>query len=195
MVLNSGGYGYGLRISQTCDFRHVVAHSGGLPGFGSQMRWLPEHGVGIIALGNLTYTSWGAVIDQAVATLQRTGGLQPRAIQPSPALTEARAAVIRLFSSWDNRLAERIAADNLFLDRAADRRRQQIEQFRAELGTCQPEEAFEIENALRGRWLMKCDRGMLRVSVTLAPTMPPRVQVIDIDPHTPSEAAAATCRP
>ena len=49
--LNAGGYGYGLGITQTCDFGHIVAHSGGLPGFGSQMRWLPEYGVGIIAHG------------------------------------------------------------------------------------------------------------------------------------------------
>jgi CubicO group peptidase (beta-lactamase class C family) len=194
MALNAGGYGYGLRISQTCDLRHVVAHSGGLPGFGSQMRWLPEHGVGIIALGNLTYTGWGATIDQVVAALQRTGGLQPRAVQPSPALTDARAAVTRLFTAWDDPLAERIAADNLFLDRSMDQRRKEIEQFKAELGTCQPEEAFDVENALRGRWLMKCDRGMLRVAVTLAPTMPPKVQVIDIAPFTPSQDAGGTCR-
>jgi len=37
--LNAGGYGYGLGISQNCSFRHIVAHSGGLPGFGSVMRW------------------------------------------------------------------------------------------------------------------------------------------------------------
>ena len=194
MVLNSGGYGFGLRISQTCEFRHVVAHSGGLPGFGSQMRWLPEHGVGIIALGNLTYTGWGSAIDQAVAALQRTGGLQPRVVPPSPALTDARAAVTRLMKEWDDQVADRIAADNLFLDRSKDERRKEIEQFRAELGTCQPEDAFDVENALRGRWIMKCDRGLLRVGVTLAPTMPPKVQVIEIAPYTPSQEAGSTCR-
>jgi hypothetical protein len=49
------------------------------------MRWLPEHGVGIIALGNLTYTSWGSVTDDAFDALRKTGGLQPRAPEPSPA--------------------------------------------------------------------------------------------------------------
>ena len=52
--LNTGGYGFGLRVWQTCDFRQIVAHSGGLPGFGSHMRWLPDYGVGVIAVGNLT---------------------------------------------------------------------------------------------------------------------------------------------
>ena len=39
-------------------FEHIVAHGGGLPGFGSYMAWLPEYGVGIFAmavgLGSLT---------------------------------------------------------------------------------------------------------------------------------------------
>ena len=33
--LNSGGYGYGLRISQNCQFPTIVSHGGGLPGFGT----------------------------------------------------------------------------------------------------------------------------------------------------------------
>ena len=91
--LNAGGYGFGLRVWQTCGLSHTVAHSGGLPGFGSHMRWLPEHGVAIIAMGNLTYTSWGRVTEDALDALARTGGLKPRTPQPSAALLEARAAV------------------------------------------------------------------------------------------------------
>ena len=54
LQMNIGGYAFGLRVSQTCTFRHVVAHSGGLPGYGSQMRWLPEYGVGIASLNRAT---------------------------------------------------------------------------------------------------------------------------------------------
>ena len=50
----------GWAFPANCDFAHIVAHTGGLPGFGSLMRWLPEYGVGIIAFGNRTYTGWGA---------------------------------------------------------------------------------------------------------------------------------------
>src|SRR6185503_9489831 len=76
-ALNAGGYGFGLRISQNCQFPTIVAHGGGLPGFGTQMRWLPEYGVGLIAFGNLTYTSWPSVLDAALAALSRTGALEP----------------------------------------------------------------------------------------------------------------------
>jgi hypothetical protein len=36
------------------------------------MRWLPDYGVGIIALGNLTYTGWDGVITEALEALSRT---------------------------------------------------------------------------------------------------------------------------
>ena len=108
--------------------------------------------------------------------LDRTGGLRPRVPQPSAALTDARARVVRLLERWDDGEAAALAADNLFLDEPADRRRAQIEAIRAAQGTCRPDGPFDVENALRGVWKMTCDRGSLRVGVTLAPTSPPLVQ-------------------
>ncbi len=184
--LNAGGYGYGLGISETCSFGHVVAHSGGLPGFGSQMRWLPDYGVGIFAMGNRTYTGWGGVFTRVLDVLDKTGGLQRRMPQPSPALAEARSAVSHLIVHWDDALADRIAAVNLFLDRSKDRRRREIEQLRAKVGSCGPEAPFtHVENALRGSWSLTCERGSLAVSITLAPTMPPRVQFLEVAPAQP----------
>ena len=178
--LNAGGYAFGLRVWQTCGQRHLVAHSGGLPGFGSHMRWLPEHGVAIIAMGNLTYTSWGRVADDVVDVLAATGGLQPRVPQPSLSLLAAKDAVSRLITGWDDKLADSIAADNLFLDESRERHRARFEQLRTRHGACRPDVGFDVENALRGVWKMTCDRGSLRVGITLAPTMPPRVQSLSV---------------
>ena len=181
MQLSAGGYGFGLGITQTCSFGHVVAHGGGLPGFGSLMRWLPEYGVGIVAFGNLTYTGWGRVVDNALDVMAKTGGLQPRASQPSPALVDARDAVSRLVVKWDDALAERIAAGNLFLDRAKERRRAELDELHTRVGACTPAGNFDdVENALRGHWTMACERGKLRVAITLAPTLPPSVQFLEI---------------
>lgn len=180
LQLTSGGYGYGLRVSQTCDFSHVVAHSGGLPGFGSQMRWLPEHGVGLVAMGSLTYTNWGPRFDAALGVLARTGALTPRQPQPSPALVAMRAEVSQLVQQWDDRLADRIAANNLYLDVAKDRRRRELEALRAKHGTCRADGPFVAENALRGEWVMPCERGALRVAITLAPIVPPKVQFLSV---------------
>jgi CubicO group peptidase (beta-lactamase class C family) len=181
--LTAGGYGFGLGISQTCAFRHVVAHSGGLPGFGSIMRWLPEYGVGIIAFGNLTYTSWGRVTGAAFDRLAKTGGLQPRMPKPSSSLSEARDAVSRLVMRWDDRLADSIAAGNLFLDRSKERRRAELDALHATYGACTAGSGFDtVENALRGQWTMPCEHGSLQVAITLAPTMPPLVQYLAVRP-------------
>jgi CubicO group peptidase (beta-lactamase class C family) len=187
--LSAGGYGYGLRISQDCLFRHSVAHSGGLPGFGSQMRWLPEHGVGVIAFGNLTYTGWTATVSEALNALEKTGALQPRVVRPSPALISARNAVAQLIARWDDAVAAGIAAENLFLDEASDRRRNQLESLHAQVGACPADkDRFDfVENALRGQWLVSCERGKLLASITLAPTMPPKVQYLSVRPSPPAE--------
>jgi hypothetical protein len=195
--LNVGGYGYGLRIGESCAFSHIVAHSGGLPGFGSLMQWLPEYGVGIVAFGNVTYTGWGPVLTSAFEVLAKTGGLQARTPQPSPALTEMRDAVSRLVIRWDDQQADQMAAMNLFLDRSKDRRKKEIEDLTAKVGQCSAPKAFDtVENWLRGDWTLKCERGDLKVAITLAPSLPPRVQHLDVRtaPANPQPPVTSACR-
>lgn len=198
LSLTSGGYAYGLRVSQNCLFNHVVAHSGGLPGFGSQMRWLPDYGVGLIALGNLTYTGWGAPLDQAFEVLMQRGGLTPRTVQPSPVLTAMQAQVTRLVQRWEAPLADSVAAMNLFRDESASRRAAAIARLvEAAGGSCQPEGALWAENALRGEWKLACATGALRVRITLAPTEPARVQEFGVVamPRDGRVGPAPACRP
>jgi hypothetical protein len=192
--LRSGGYGFGLGITTNCLFAHIVAHSGGLPGFGSQMRWLPEYGVGIIAFGNRTYTGWGPPIDAAVTALAETGALQPRMPEPAPALVDARARVTRLVLNWDAALARSLAAENLFLDRSIDRRAADIAALRSKVGSCTAGSGFGyVENALRGMWVLPCERGNLLVSITLAPIEPPKVQFLEVT-ETPSATVTRPSR-
>jgi CubicO group peptidase (beta-lactamase class C family) len=179
-VLNTGGYGFGLRVSTSCLFGHIVAHSGGLPGFGSQMRWLPEYGVGIIAFGNRTYTGWGTPFDQALAILSQTGALAPRMAEPSPDLVKMRETVTRLVTGWDDDLAKTIAADNLFLDRSIDRRAKEVSALRERAGSCSASSGFAyVENALRGQWIIPCEKGSVLASITLAPVLPVKVQYME----------------
>ena len=192
--LTSSAYGYGLSNTQTCQFRSVIAHSGGLPGYGSLMRWLPEYGVGIIAFGSLTYTGWGNTVSAAFDRLDRTGGLVVRRPVPSPALVAARADVSRLVARWDDRLADTVAAENLFMDRSKERRRKEIEDLTATAGQCKPADTFDVvENALRGSWTMACERGRLQVAITLAPTMPPKVQYLTVRPAPAQPPASGPC--
>ena len=98
---------------------------------------------------------------------------------------------------WDDRLADRLAAENLYMDSSKERRRKEIEDLRARVGQCTAPAAFDaVENWLRGRWTMTCERGNLGVSITLAPTIPPRVQYLEI-PQVPAGGeppAASACK-
>lgn len=189
MWLLAGGYGYGLRINDHCDVGTFVGHGGGLPGYGSLMRWLPEHGVGLVAMGNVTYASWGQVFNEAMAALHATGALRPRVVQPSPRLVDMRDAVTRLVTGpWDDALAAGIAADNLWLDKSMDAYREQFARLGTQLGLCSDLSRFEVENALRGRWRVSCERGWLNIGITLAPTMPARVQALQVSFGTPPAA-------
>lgn len=191
--LVNAGYGFGLRIGQSCVFDRVVTHGGGLPGFGSVMTWLPDYGAAIIAFGNRTYTGWGGVANTALETLAKDGRIKRRAVQPSKALTDAQAAVSRLVMQWDDALADRIAAGNLFLDQSKDRRRAAIEALRAKSGPCRAPSGFDyVENALRGRWTLACERQNIQIAVTLAPTMPPTVQYLSVT--APAAVQTAACQ-
>ncbi|HET9013719.1 MAG TPA: serine hydrolase domain-containing protein, partial [Gemmatimonadaceae bacterium] len=179
--LSAGGYGYGLGIRQTCAFPALVSHSGGLPGFGSIMRWLPEYGVGIVALGNLTYTGWGGPTLRSLEILARDRA--PREPAPAPILVTRRAQTSRLIAHWTEPLADSLAAMNLFLDESKPRRRASIEALTAKVGGgCRDEGPLVAENRLRGQWRMRCRDGDLRVSITLAPTEPAGVQYLAVSP-------------
>jgi hypothetical protein len=104
-------------------------------------------------------------------------------------LTSARNTVSRLIAEWDDRLADSIAAENLFLDEARERRRAQLESLHEQVGACSPDrDRFDyVENALRGQWLVSCERGKLLASITLAPTMPPTVQYLSVRPSPPAD--------
>jgi CubicO group peptidase (beta-lactamase class C family) len=196
LQLTSGGYGYGLRVGQNCAFKTIVSHTGGLPGFGSIMIWLPDYGVGLVAFGNLTYTGWTGAATNALEALVTKGNLRPRQPAPSPALTALRDKVSKLVMSWDDRLADSVAAENLFLDTSKDRRRAEIERVEAAAGgSCSATgAAFDtIENALRGSWTMTCAKGNLDVSITLAPTLPPTVQFLSVRPAPDVPPRAESC--
>ncbi len=194
LTVRTTAYAFGLGFTQDCRFRMTVAHGGGLPGFGSNMMWLPEYGVGAIVLANVTYANAGSVARGMLDKLAATGGLQPRRLPASSPLLSTRATLTSLVNSWNDAAFETAAADNLLLDRPLSERRAEVEKLHAALGTCAPDGDIEAENWLRGSFRLTCDRGWLTTTFTLAPTMPPRIQYLSFAegrPMAPSLKAAA----
>jgi hypothetical protein len=156
-----------------------VSHGGGLPGYGSFYRFLPHCGVGISVFTNATYAGPAVPIGDALAVLHKTGGLTPRPLPAAPVLLETQAAITRLYNDWDDDAISAMSANNFLQDMPLKKRRAQVQALRADYGKCTSTTPFEAENALRGRWTMKCSKGRIEVFVTLAPTMPPTVQMLE----------------
>ena len=96
---------------------------------------------------------------------------------------------------WDDAAADRVAAMNLFLDQSRERRKAAIEALQAQVGACTAGSGFDrVENALRGDWTMSCERGKVKVAITLAPTTPPKVQFLSVAPAPPAPPQAGSCQ-
>lgn len=187
VIARARNYGFGLGLTDDCRWGQELAHSGGLPGFGSHMLWLPEHGVGVFVMGNLTYAPAGGLARQALQILFDTGALQAREAQPSAELLQIAQDTTALVNQWSDTRAAALAASNLFLDRSLDKRRAEILAMREGLGACRPG-PLKAENALRGKLRIDCDQGWLDATLTLAPTQPPLIQHLEMQASRPASA-------
>ncbi len=111
-------YGFGLRAFRLAG-ESFVGHSGGLPGYGSHMRWSPQTGLSIVALSNATYTPvWDpctVALEALVRPLRRAAPLVDRT-----RLTESCRGVIELLWEWDDERANVLFTSTLFDDYPRD---------------------------------------------------------------------------
>jgi len=179
--ISTGGYGYGLGVSHHCAYGTVVSHGGGLPGFGSQMFWLPESGLGIIAMTNLTYSGPTSAVMESLEAMRQQGALSRRAWPPAPVLTEMQREITAIWNTGDGARLEKAAAMNLLLDHPLAERMTAIERMKRRMGACTVAGPVEPENWLRGRFRMNCERGHVWAEFTLAPVNPPKLQYLAFD--------------
>jgi D-alanyl-D-alanine-carboxypeptidase/D-alanyl-D-alanine-endopeptidase len=170
------GYGFGLDCGVHPDLGRVVGHSGGLPGFGSRMTWLPDCGAGFFVLANRTYAPTRELVARMVGELGASGDLRRRPRAVSPVLAAARHEVVALYEHWDEERARAMAADNLALDQSLARRGEEVAALRRSCGRCVEVGDLQPRGDMRGEWKMVCEGGQVEASVSLAPTRPPRIQ-------------------
>lgn len=118
-----GGYGFGLNVRDDPTLGMMVAHAGGLPGYGSNMRWFAGRGVGVIALANSFYAPMSALTMRMLAVLQHHGEVPPVADVSAPQWRAAAERLVALLNAWNDRDAAGLFADNVALDETFARRR------------------------------------------------------------------------
>jgi len=174
------GYGYGLGARVDCHGVRRSAHTGGLPGFGSNIQMFPDHGVALISFANLTYAASSAQHTAANGVLFANGALAPRVL-PAPTALSARAReVAALVRTWDDALGRSILADNVYLDRSREHRLRESQQIFAATGEIRAVDEVVPLNQLRGSFVMRGAQRDVRVTFTQSPERPARVQHIEL---------------
>ncbi len=180
--LGGGGYGFGLVALDHLRWGRILTHSGGYPGFGSDMRWHPASGYGVIVLANGRYAPSTVLARQLFNGLLESGVATPRRIRPAAPTEAARSAVEALLESWDEAAAASLFAMNVDLDLPMAKRREAIERLRGIHGRLRPDpdEPAESQSPFDVTWWMRGERGRVKAEIQLSPEKEPLVQTLNL---------------
>jgi CubicO group peptidase (beta-lactamase class C family) len=187
-------YGFGLFVGEHPSWGRVVSHSGGYPGFGSNMRWHPGTRTGVIALGNGTYSAMQSLAARILPTVLQ-GRQESVQIPPWPQTVAARDKVSRLLRSWDDTEAARLFSPNVAQDAPFAERRKTIAVIRDRIGDFRDDgdRPAEFDTQAQCRWWLAGDRGIVQVQIQLTPEREPRVQSLTLAvPPAPGSPLRAT---
>jgi CubicO group peptidase (beta-lactamase class C family) len=169
-------YGYGLGWSRDCDGKIFIAHSGGLPGFGSQWRIMPDYGIGIVSFANRTYSPMGGINTLVLDTLVKMAKLKPRANEVSPVLDKRKNELFKVLPEWKNADKSGLFAENFFPDNPIDSLRKQSKELFEKAGKILSVKEMNAENNLRGTFIIEGEKINIEVYFTLSPENPPLIQ-------------------
>jgi CubicO group peptidase (beta-lactamase class C family) len=173
-------YAFGLGWIQDCDDRVWIGHSGGLPGFGSNWRFNPDYGVGIVCMANLTYAPTYNINTAVMDTLMKMADLQTRRLPVSPILQQRKEQLVKLLPHFDGAAASNIFADNFFPDRPLDSLKKMAAMLYQKTGKIRKVGELMPENQLRGRFIIEGEKSDIQVFFTLTPEPNPLIQKLNM---------------
>ena len=105
-------YAYGLIVEHNARFGDVVYHSGGYPGYGSNMRWHLDSGLGVVVLTNGRYATPSVAAIRALGVLleQRQAVGWTFSLRPETKAAMARVNALLARAAAAERTAEPTAA-------------------------------------------------------------------------------------
>ncbi len=169
-------YAYGLGWTKDCEGRIVIAHSGGLPGFGSQWRIMPDYGIGVVAFANRTYAGFSSVNLRVLDTIIKLTGLQPMQLPPSVILEKRKNELVKILPDWNGAQQSGIFAENFFPDNPIDSLKKQARDIFLKAGKILSVKEMKPENQLRGSFIIEGEEANIEIYFTLSPENPPLIQ-------------------
>lgn len=175
----ASAYGYGLVNTIDAVLGRRLHHSGGLPGYGSDLVMLPDRGWGVFAFGNRTYAPMSRLTTR-VAEMLHAAVPPTRRATASDALVRAVNAAVEAYAAGRIEVAAPVLAVNLLLDTPARFRNAELAALKQRLGEGRLE-GIEPVHALAGRFTIACARGRLKGTVVLSPEAEPAIQRLVFD--------------
>jgi hypothetical protein len=173
------GYGFGLNIRDDATLGTIVAHAGGLPGYGSNMRWLSGRGLGVIALSNTTYAPMSVLTMRLLETMHENKALPPIPAPTAPAWEMAAQRLVDLLNDWDDAVAAELFEDNVALDDSLERRRAEADALIATHGSLRIA-AMRPASAASGEFDVRGSARTVRIYMEQSPSPGSPVQLYTI---------------
>jgi serine-type D-Ala-D-Ala carboxypeptidase/endopeptidase len=175
----SSAYGFGVHSQNDCILGFHFMHSGGLPGFGSNVLFVPNRDLAVFAFANRTYAPASRPVRDAANLLVRSGAYPVRPLAPGSALKAMLAAAAHVYATGDVMAEAGAFAANFFLDRDAASRNADIAALKQKTGECTPPAAPVAEGAMSGTFEFLCEHGSMKANIILAPTSRPTLQKLE----------------
>jgi CubicO group peptidase (beta-lactamase class C family) len=179
-------YGMGMVVAADCELGFTLSHGGGYPGYGSHVLLLPDRGFGVFVFTNRTYGGPSSAAWDAAIALLRAGALpEERPIPVSPELARAYRTIAAIYSAGDVAAAGDSLAMNFLMDQSAEGWKRELKRLKSDVGECDTSAPVQPGGALTGEFGWHCTHGRVFGSFELAPTRPPAIQKLFLDPARP----------
>jgi len=170
----TNSYTYGLNWMRDALGRNSVGHSGGLPGFGSNWRFMPEYGIGVILFANVTYAPTSVINIAVLDTIVQLAKLKPRIISVSPILQKRKLQLVSMLPNFTTSAA--IFAENFFEDYPIETLKKEAATILKEAGEIVSVGEMVVENQMRGYCIIQCQQKKIKLAFTLTPENPGLIQ-------------------
>ena len=194
------GYGLGLFVENDVRFGLLAQHSGGLPGFSSNMRWHLSTGLGAVVFANTNGVRPGIQATAMVRALLESEDVPARVITPWPSTLAAATRIDEALRDSGDIGALDGLSPNLLSDVPADVRAARLVSSIAEIGGL-PDSVPPIADRLSWTvspahvaWTIPGRTGTIECRIELTPTTPALVQRLEVSVPSPVTAASSVSR-
>lgn len=129
------GYGLGVIVEEDCRFGRIVQHSGGLPGFSTNMRWHTDSGVGAVVYATTERQRMATKAADLLTDILLELDVPARRIKPwSETVQAAKVIDAMLTSGGDFSSIGGLVSDNVFYEEPLEVRQSKFEALAQSIG-------------------------------------------------------------